>query len=59
MPSLIQTNPYLKDAKLRKQRTRENVYESSIVEGAKGLKSPYDLAKARSKASTKKAVKGT
>ena len=59
MPSLIQTNPYLKDAKFRKQRFSENAYDSSIVEGAKGLKNPYATAKPRCKTSTKKAVKGT
>ena len=57
MPSLIETNPYLKDAKLRRKWFRENAYASSVVEGARGLKSLH-TAKRRPKALVKKATKG-
>jgi hypothetical protein len=57
MASLIETNPYLKNAKLRKKWSEENAYASSIVEGARGLKAPQ-AGKRRSKASMKKPVKG-
>jgi hypothetical protein len=57
MASLIETNPYLKDAKLRKKWSQENAYASSIVEGARGLKTPQ-AGKRRAKAAMKKSVKG-
>lgn len=40
MPSLIETNPYLRDPTRRRQMIAENVYDSSVFEGAIGLPKP-------------------
>ena len=45
MPSLAQTNPYLRDPILRRQLIRENVYASSVMEGARGLPKPPRYSK--------------
>ncbi len=38
MASLIETNPYLRDPETRQQMLEENAYQSSVFEGAQGLK---------------------
>lgn len=40
MPSLIESNPYLRDAVKRRRMIEQNVYESSVFEGATGLTKP-------------------
>jgi len=61
MKSLLESNPYLADPEYREAMLRDNARQSSIFEGARGL--PVQPArrsrKRRSKASTKKAVKGS
>ena len=61
MKSLLQSNPYLADPKLRKAILYDNARQSSIFEGARGIPAqPCECSrKRRSKASTKKAVKGS
>lgn len=58
MPSLIETNPYLRDPETRRQMLEENAYQSSVFEGAQGLtpvQSP-NVRKRRSTAARKKSV---
>ncbi len=58
--TLSQTNPYIKDSALRKRMLRGNAYESSVFEGAQGLKDdPHHPSspKRRSKASRKKSAR--
>lgn len=56
--NLCQTNPYLRDPKKLREMLVRNTYESSVFEGARGLKrSSYYLLKAESMASRKKSVK--
>ncbi len=61
MKSLLQSNPYLADPKLRKAILYDNARQSSIFEGARGIPAqrPERSRKRRSKAATKKAVKGS
>lgn len=40
MASLIETNSYLRDPGKRRQMIAENVYDSSVLEGAVGLPNP-------------------
>lgn len=58
MKSLIQSNRYLADPANRKAMVRDNARQSSVFEGAHGL-SAQPLRRRRSRASTKKAVKGS
>jgi hypothetical protein len=60
MKSLLKSNPYLADPVNRKAILRHNARESSIFEGARGIPAQPlgPLRSRRSKASTKKAVKG-
>jgi len=61
MPSLIQSNRYLKNAKLRERLLVDNAHQSSAFEGARGLrkrsKSQGMARKRRSIASAKKSRK--
>ena len=61
MKSLLESNPYLADPKLRKTILYDNARQSSIFEGARGIPAQRvgRLRKRRSKASTKNAVKGS
>jgi hypothetical protein len=61
MKSLLESNPYLADPKLRKAILYDNARQSSIFEGARGIPAqPHGrLRNRRSKASTKKTVKGS
>jgi len=61
MKSLRESNPYLADPELRKTILYDNARQSSLFEGARGIPAqPLGrLRKRRSKASTKKAVKGS
>jgi len=45
MPSLAQSNRYLRDPAQRQRLIRENVYASSVCEGARGLPKPGSGAK--------------
>jgi hypothetical protein len=59
MPSLLETNPYLRDPEKRRQMLEENAYQSSVFEGAQGLTPPAQSAKPakrRSIAARKKSV---
>jgi len=60
MKSLLESNPYLADPVNRKAILRNNARQSSIFEGARGIPAqPFGpLPRRRSRASTKKAVKG-
>ena len=40
MASLIETNPYLKDPEQVREMLEQNARASSVMEGARGLKSP-------------------
>jgi hypothetical protein len=61
MKSLVQSNPYLADPAHRKAMLHDNARQSSIFEGARGIPAqPLGRSrKRRSKASTKKTVKGS
>jgi hypothetical protein len=63
MPALSITNPYLRDPKTRQRMIERSARESSIFEGARGLKPVVDVQKIvrkpRSRASTKKSRKAT
>jgi len=54
--NLCQTNPFLRDSLKREAMIARNAYESSVFEGAKGLKKPdgYATNKASRMASRKK-----
>ena len=59
MRPLTETNPYLRDPETRRRMLEQNVRESSIFEGARGLpfgKPQKSSRKRRSNASRKKAV---
>lgn len=65
MDSLIVTNPYLSDPQARQQMIAENVYDSSVFEGASGLPKPSgrrriqrSRPRRRVMASSKKRAKG-
>ena len=60
MRPLIETNSYLRDPEARRRMLEEDVYQSSVFEGARGLKKPEPQKpsrKRRSTASAKKRVK--
>lgn len=62
MPSLLETNPYLKDVVMRHRVIAQTARQSSVFEGAHGLKLRVHLAapaKRRLIASAKKLVKAT
>jgi hypothetical protein len=61
MKSLLKSNPYLADPVHRKAMLRNNARQSSIFEGARGIPAqpPGSLRSRRSRASTKKAIKGS
>ena len=61
MKSLIKSNRYLADPVTRKAMIRHNARQSSVFEGAHGLSTQprRPLRKRRSKAATKKVVKGS
>jgi hypothetical protein len=61
MKSLLESNPYLADPERRKAILYDNARQSSIFEGARGIPAQPGgrLRKRRSKASTKKAAKGS
>lgn len=56
MPSLIETNPYLRDPDLRRQMIAENVYDSSVFEGAVGLPKPPARKKIQRPASRRRKI---
>ena len=47
MLSLIEANPYLRDPETRRRMIEENVYDSSVFEGAVGLVRPRTRKKAQ------------
>lgn len=47
MPSLIESNAYLRDPQKRRRMIEENVYDSSVFEGATGLPKPAIKKKAQ------------
>ncbi len=62
MASLLETNPYLRDPEKRRKMLVEDARASSIIEGARGLKTPSqgeDLSERRKIASRKKPVKAS
>ncbi len=62
MKPLIETNPYLRDPEKREQYLERNTYDSSVFEGARGLRKPASHSAAsrpRSRASVKKAVRAS
>jgi hypothetical protein len=59
MPTLIKTNRYLRDPQTRQRMIAENVYDSSVFEGAIGLPKPQPSNSRRRKmASPKKRASG-
>jgi hypothetical protein len=54
MASLIHTNAYLKSPLLRERMLVRNVFESSVFEGARGLRVGRPARVLRTKASAKK-----
>ena len=40
MPSLAETNPYLRDPEKRRLMLADNAWQSSVFEGARGLPRP-------------------
>ena len=62
MASLAETNPYLRDPEQRRRMIEEDARQSSIFEGARGLKKPSAQTEEparRSIASRKKPVKAS
>lgn len=66
MPSLIESNPYLRDPETRRRMIAQNVYDSSVFEGAVGLPKPparrkvqRTVSRRRRMASSKKRAKGS
>lgn len=60
MATLAEQNPYLRDPEARRRMLEEDARQSSIFEGARGLKSPVAQSeedKRRSMVSRKKSVK--
>lgn len=57
MPSLLETNPYLRDPETRRRMLERNALDLSAFEGARGLKPRETQPKPRRTASLKKAVK--
>jgi len=59
MLSLVHTNRYLRNAQTRRRMIAENVYDSSVFEGAIGLPKPQPSTSRRRKmASSKKRANG-
>lgn len=58
MSSLIKTNHYLRDPQTRRRMIAENVYDSSVYEGAIGLPKPQPSASRRKMAAAKKRANG-
>jgi len=58
MALVIHTNPYLRDPVKREEMLRDSVRQSSIFEGARGLRKPGQPtpSKRRVRTSTKKAA---
>ena len=61
MPSLLETNPYLRDPETRRRMLERNALDSSAFEGARGLKprDPQPPSSPRDTARKKKAVKSS
>jgi hypothetical protein len=61
MKSLLKSNPYLADPARRKAMLRNNAWQSSVFEGARGIpaQSLCPSRKRRSRASAKKVAKGS
>ena len=68
MKTLVETNPFLRDARIRRRMLEHNALESAIFEGANRLRSkikakPHSAVPQarglRAKAASKKAVKGS
>jgi hypothetical protein len=63
MLSLVESNPYLRDAAKRRAANEETAYESSLFEGARGIQPPdahpSECRKPRSRASLKNPVKAS
>lgn len=59
MEPLAKTNLYIRDPEERRRRIEDAAYESSVFEGATGLRRPkHQPFKARSIASRKKRARG-
>ena len=61
MALLIHSNKYLRDPVKRRRMLEQSAYESSVLEGARGLKrrgQSSTPSKRRKTASTKRSVKG-
>jgi hypothetical protein len=58
MLPLIKTNRYLRDPQTRRRMIAENVYDSSVFEGAIGLPKPQLSTSRRKMASAKKRANG-
>jgi hypothetical protein len=56
MKSLVESNPYLRDPKKRRQMLEENARASSMMEGARGLPKTHRPASRAARTSAKKAV---
>ena len=56
MPSLITTNRYLQNPKRRRRMIAENVYDSSLFEGAIGLVKPLAQKKNQRSASRRRKI---
>lgn len=62
MASLAETNPYMRDPEMRRRLLEEDALDSSVFEGARGLKpssSHKESRKRRSMASRKKPAKAS
>jgi hypothetical protein len=62
MASLAETNPYIRDPEMRRRLLEEDALDSSVFEGARGLKPSSahpETDKRRSIASRKKPVKAS
>lgn len=56
MKSLLQSNPYMVNRRLREAWLRQNALESSIFEGARGLSVHPPRSKRRVKVASKKSA---
>lgn len=59
MPSLLETNSYLRDPETRRLMLERNALDSSAFEGARGLKPRDTQPKPRRTASAKKPAKSS
>jgi hypothetical protein len=62
MPALLKTNPYLRNARVRRRMIADTARQSSYFEGARGLRlngHGHTSSKRRVIASAKKAVKAS